>query len=357
MNFQEAEVKYRELRGQLDAGTLNNEEFEERLKALMVKDDEGRFWNIGAETGKWYYFDEGQWVEGTPPPLAEAASVPPPPEEPDETETALIAAAPVEEAGPAEPAPTAPPAEEPGAAESPLPAWLEEPDEGETLLVAPSAAEPGAAETIIGTPLPPRLVVISGSRQGEKFTLQGEVRLGREEDNDIALDDPKVSRHHAVLRPEAGGYTIADMGSANGTFVNGQQITAPQALAEGDTITVGDTELVYHIGLIVEETAPAVAPGEGATLVGEAADVTLPPAPEPPPPPPPAYVPPPTPPPVYAPPPPTAPPEPVAAPAKKKRFSTCLIVVIVLAILLCCAAVIVGALAVQGGLLEGLSML
>lgn len=71
------------------------------------------------------------------------------------------------------------------------------------------------------------------------------MRVGRETKNDIALHDPNVSRTHAELRFDAQGvWIITDVGSTNGTFVNGHEISA-QALTEGDLITLGTTNLVF----------------------------------------------------------------------------------------------------------------
>jgi cytochrome P450/NADPH-cytochrome P450 reductase len=64
------------------------------------------------------------------------------------------------------------------------------------------------------------------------------LRIGRAPDNDIVLADSNVSRYHAELTTTAGGCRLADLGSANGTFVNGQQITAVP-LAEGDVVGIG----------------------------------------------------------------------------------------------------------------------
>ena len=64
------------------------------------------------------------------------------------------------------------------------------------------------------------------------------LRIGRAPDNDIVLADSDVSRYHAELTTTAGGCRLADLGSANGTFVNGQQITSAP-LAEGDVVGVG----------------------------------------------------------------------------------------------------------------------
>ena len=78
--------------------------------------------------------------------------------------------------------------------------------------------------------------------------------IGRMPDCDLTLADPNVSRYHAEVRPaeqsglEAGHYEIADLGSTNGTRINGIPVTAPQALRKGDQITVGATSIRFDLG-------------------------------------------------------------------------------------------------------------
>ena len=70
--------------------------------------------------------------------------------------------------------------------------------------------------------------------------------LGRVETNDVVLPDPKVSRSHALLRILGDGrYYLIDLGSANGTLVNGKRIVAPVMLNDGDEITLGEHVLAF----------------------------------------------------------------------------------------------------------------
>jgi hypothetical protein len=79
------------------------------------------------------------------------------------------------------------------------------------------------------------------------FPLAGnQIVIGREEGMDIALQDPESSRRHALVSWRGGQFVIEDLGSTNGTFVNGVQITAPQVLNPGDSIGIGQTALVFH---------------------------------------------------------------------------------------------------------------
>lgn len=77
---------------------------------------------------------------------------------------------------------------------------------------------------------------------GQVFSLtRHPVAIGRQADNTIILSDPQASRHHASISWQAGTYLVQDMGSANGTYVNGQRIAAPTLLRPGDVLRVGGT--------------------------------------------------------------------------------------------------------------------
>jgi TolB protein len=99
--------------------------------------------------------------------------------------------------------------------------------------------------TLIEASLFPRLIVRIGGRVEREVELRSKLSIGRAEDNDLQLPDPKASRHHAQLMPEGGVFVLTDLGSANGTRVNGLRITEPHQLAHGDRIAIGDTELTY----------------------------------------------------------------------------------------------------------------
>jgi hypothetical protein len=69
--------------------------------------------------------------------------------------------------------------------------------------------------------------------------------IGRSKDCDIQVDDPNVSRRHAELRREGTAFWVVDLGSTNGIDVNGRR-TSRAKLEDGDTVTVGTTDLVFH---------------------------------------------------------------------------------------------------------------
>jgi hypothetical protein len=69
--------------------------------------------------------------------------------------------------------------------------------------------------------------------------------IGRMPECAVSLSDPQVSRHHAEVRPGHGGYRVVDLGSMNGTLVNGTRITE-QPLRDGDVIVIGATSVRYE---------------------------------------------------------------------------------------------------------------
>jgi pSer/pThr/pTyr-binding forkhead associated (FHA) protein len=105
------------------------------------------------------------------------------------------------------------------------------------------------------------LVIRQGPQAGMSFPLTAnQVVIGREESIGISLQDPEASRRHARLSWQGGHYVIEDMGSTNGTFVNGVQITSPQILSPGDSIGIGQTALVFQVAGAPVGTPPYQAP-------------------------------------------------------------------------------------------------
>lgn len=85
------------------------------------------------------------------------------------------------------------------------------------------------------------------SGEGRRIPVgAGTITIGRAPDNDIVLDDRRVSRRHAEVRLRLGRHALYDLGSTNGTVVNGKRVTEV-ALSEGDRITLGAATLVYHV--------------------------------------------------------------------------------------------------------------
>jgi pSer/pThr/pTyr-binding forkhead associated (FHA) protein len=94
------------------------------------------------------------------------------------------------------------------------------------------------------------LVVVDGPAfaAGERFELDAKaVTLGRGAPNDIQLDgDEFASAHHARVEPRRDGVWLEDIGSTNGTFLNGARVDRPHRLSPGDVVRVGETDLRYE---------------------------------------------------------------------------------------------------------------
>ena len=81
--------------------------------------------------------------------------------------------------------------------------------------------------------------------QAVNFRLTALTYIGRSEDNQLRLLDPGVSRRHVLVMATPGGYTIRDLGSQNGTYVNGARVDE-SPLTDGDRITIGEINLVFR---------------------------------------------------------------------------------------------------------------
>lgn len=92
----------------------------------------------------------------------------------------------------------------------------------------------------------PALVATTGPNAGRSFTIGGvQVVLGRDADAGIVLPNGTVSRRHALVRREGDAITVQDLGSSNGTWVNGVRVLRPVTLEPGDLIRLGDIELQF----------------------------------------------------------------------------------------------------------------
>ncbi len=114
-----------------------------------------------------------------------------------------------------------------------------------------------------------RLVVRRGPQPNQQFLLTRDtVTLGRDITNDIVINDPEVSRHHARLIRTPSGYTFEDLRSTNGSFVNRQRLSTPYQMSNGDLVGLGETiTLVYEVvgeGVAATMVAPSGSPGAPA---------------------------------------------------------------------------------------------
>ena len=84
------------------------------------------------------------------------------------------------------------------------------------------------------------LLVKEGPLAGRRLPVETELVIGRV-NADVTIDDPQISRRHALVRPVGGALEIEDLGSLNGTWVNGERITSARRLLPGDVLRLGET--------------------------------------------------------------------------------------------------------------------
>ena len=112
-------------------------------------------------------------------------------------------------------------------------------------------------------------------RPGARSPSRGRSTIGRAEDADLVLEDAGISRHHARIGDEAGIVTIEDLGSSNGTFVNGEPVEGRRPLRDGDEIQVGGALLQFVGGsgetLVMGAGAPGDPQATGPPAAGAAA--------------------------------------------------------------------------------------
>jgi predicted component of type VI protein secretion system len=131
--------------------------------------------------------------------------------------------------------------------------------------------------------LAPRLVVENGLSKGDEYIVRKPVTLiGRNESCDLIVSDPLVSRRHCQISWDGVYCTVEDLGSTNGTFVNGRRVTGPVLLSNGDMLGFADTVVLAVQVVTAASDATVVSRSAGATGVAP----TTAPAFAPPPPPP-----------------------------------------------------------------------
>lgn len=121
----------------------------------------------------------------------------------------------------------------------------------------------------------PKLRIKIGLRSGTAVAFDAPVVLGRSASADVRLDERTVSRRHAEVRRAASGWVVADLGTQNGTFVNGKRIAGPMPLKPGDELTLGQVTLCFEDGAL---SAPPPQPVAEVKLVeqqGAGADAVV----------------------------------------------------------------------------------
>ncbi len=106
------------------------------------------------------------------------------------------------------------------------------------------------------------LLAEGGWLDGQRWYLQGVTILGRAPDCDIVVPDRQVSRRHARVTETPEGFLLEDLGSKNGTYINGQRITQPTLLRDGDEVQVALAQKFYFLSseatLPLEEVPPVL---------------------------------------------------------------------------------------------------
>lgn len=104
-----------------------------------------------------------------------------------------------------------------------------------------------------------QFVMRSGPTPGGTFALEGDqLLIGRDASNAIAINDNEVSRKHARLTFQGGKYVIEDLGSTNGTFVNGQRLVSSTVLKPGDVVSLGEQIVLMYEALSTDAGATMI---------------------------------------------------------------------------------------------------
>lgn len=92
-----------------------------------------------------------------------------------------------------------------------------------------------------------QFVMRSGPTPGVTFPLEGDqLVIGRDASNAVAINDAEISRKHSRLSFQGGKYVLEDLGSTNGTFVNGQRLAGPVVLKSGDVVALGEQIVLMY---------------------------------------------------------------------------------------------------------------
>lgn len=115
----------------------------------------------------------------------------------------------------------------------------------------------------------------SGDLVGHEFKLiEAETIVGRSEESQIQILDPRASRKHAVIRFSAGDCVIEDLGSTGGTFVNGKIVQSAE-LKDGDTITIGEASFRFHYKPDIESAPTVMADADAIATVMESPEMLV----------------------------------------------------------------------------------
>jgi predicted component of type VI protein secretion system len=127
-----------------------------------------------------------------------------------------------------------------------------------------------------------QLIMRQGPTPGATFLLEGsQLNIGRDSSNEIVINDAEVSRRHARLTFQGGKYVLEDLGSTNGTFVNGQRLAGPRVLKAGEVISLGEQIVLVYEVTTNDPGATMVSPRAAAAVPSVSRPPTAPPPPPP----------------------------------------------------------------------------
>jgi predicted component of type VI protein secretion system len=116
-----------------------------------------------------------------------------------------------------------------------------------------------------------RLILDEASNSPREFELtQPEIIIGRDPSVDITISSEAVSRRHAKLTRSGEAFFLEDLGSSNGTYLNGTRLVARQPLMSGDKIRLGQAVNITYMAPVVVPSAPAPRPDADATIARSA---------------------------------------------------------------------------------------
>lgn len=124
-----------------------------------------------------------------------------------------------------------------------------------------------------------QLIMRSGPTPGAAFILDGDqITIGRDSTNGITINDAEISRRHARLTFQGGKYIVEDLGSTNGTFVNGQRLAGPRVLKTGEVVSFGEQIVLVFEATNFDPGATIVSP-RAAAVPSTSRPIAIPPPP------------------------------------------------------------------------------
>jgi predicted component of type VI protein secretion system len=125
-----------------------------------------------------------------------------------------------------------------------------------------------------------QLIMRSGPTPGAAFALEGDqLTIGRDSSNEVVINDAEVSRRHARLTFQGGKYVLEDLGSTNGTFVNGQRLAGPRVLKAGEVVSFGEQIVLVFEASTFDPAATVASPRAAAAIPSASRPVAPPPPP------------------------------------------------------------------------------